>query len=170
MKAGAVFAVLSLFVALAGCAKYSVECELVLQPRVMISSGSAIDTPAYMARAYVYYIEQNDIRDSNWRPESYADADAGLVRHRTTGEVRSHGLTGTQSPEDSYIHIVVSKSPVLLVAVDPINRFYAYRTFEYQVPLERILIPVSFKIWQKESRKEEGWTIIGEASENTQGE
>lgn len=154
-------------VALAGCTKYSVECELVVQPRVMISAGSGSSTPAYMARVYAWYIDDKDI--ANWRPGSYADAEAGLVRHRTTGEVRSHGLmavqrTDFQSVEDSYVHLIISRSPVLLVAVDPVNRFYGYRKFEYKVPWDRALVPVTFKTWQL-SYDEYGWKMISELSE-----
>ncbi len=80
--------------ALAGCTKYNVECELVLQPRVMVSEGSNPLTPAYMARVYVWYIDKKEHLDHNWRPESYADAEMGVVRHRGTGEVWPFGLTG----------------------------------------------------------------------------
>jgi hypothetical protein len=151
--------------ALAGCTKYSVECELVVQPRVMVSQGSDPLTPAYMARVYVWYIDQKDFLDNPWRPASYADADAGIVRHRTSGEVRSHGLVGTQSQEDGYIHIPLTNSPVVLVAVDPINRYYAWRTFEFEIPLERVLLPVTFRTYYQETQipyREEEWTIMND--------
>jgi hypothetical protein len=157
-----------LTLALAGCKKYSVECELVVQPRVMVSQGSDPRTPAYMARVYVWYIDEKEHLNNPWRPASWADADAGIVRHRSTGEVRSHGLAGTQSEEDGYIHIPLTSSPVLLVAVDPINRFYAWRTFEFEIPLERVLVPVTFRTYYNTTQipyREEEWTVMSEEKE-----
>ncbi len=160
---------------LTSCTKYSVECELVVQPRVMVSSGSDPRNPAYMSRVYAWYVDEKDAYDMNWYPASYADAEAGLVRHRVTGEVRSHGLMGVQksdyqSVEESYVHLILTKSPVVLVAVDPINRIYAYRTFRFKIPLERIFVPVTFKTYQPGPYKENDWTIISEQSELPPGE
>ena len=107
----------------------------------------------------------------NWRPSSYADAAAGVIRHRTTGEGRSYSRMGEQDHSaeriDDYIHIPLTSSPVVLVAVDPVNRFYAYRKFEYKIPIEKILVPVTFKVWLWEQPyKENEWTVISERSEN----
>jgi hypothetical protein len=137
----------------------------VLKPRVEIVSGN--DAPAYMTRAYVYYINDREALEGSWRPGSYADAEAGLVRHRVSGEVRSHGLVGHQSDlEPYYITLTVSSSPMLIVVVDSINKFYAYRVFKYTMPLERILVPITFKVWQGEKPyRESEWTIVGEAYE-----
>ncbi len=154
---------------LTSCTKYSVECELIVQPRVMLTSGSAADTPAYLARVYAYYnigrVPQNQNDPPEWLPGSYADADAGIIRNTATGEVRFHSLAGTQA-EDNYVHLILTKSPVLLVAVDPVNRFYAWRTFEYEVPLERVLVPVVFRIYQWQQPYEDNkWRVISERSE-----
>lgn len=166
VASASLMALLSLF--FASCTKYTVECELVVQPYVKITQGSGDNTPAYLARAYVYYIEEKEFLNPNWRPESYADADAGIIRHRTTGEIRSHGLMAGQG-EDGFVRITVTSSPMLLVAVDPVNKFYAYRTFQYKIPLERILIPVTFKIYQgtQPYKETDGWTYAGEQNGDT---
>jgi hypothetical protein len=98
---------------------------------------------------------------------SYADAEAGLIRHRNSGEVRSHSITGVQSNEEPFhISLMVSSSPMLLVVVDPIDKFYAYRVFRYKMPLERILVPVTFQVWRWQAPYREGdWTIVSEQSE-----
>jgi hypothetical protein len=130
---------------------------------VEIIKGNAV--PAYRARVYACYIDETDARGVNWRPESYADAEGGLIRHRSTHEVRSHGLVGFQS-EDDNIYITLTSSPVVLVAVDPVNRFYAYRVFRYEMPLDRIYVPVVFKVWQWEQPYREGeWTVVSAQSE-----
>jgi hypothetical protein len=157
-------------VALAGCTKYPVECELVVQPRVMVSEGSDPLTPAYMARVYVWYINKKEHLDHKWRPESYTDAEAGVVRHRDTGEVWSFGLSGTQSGEKGYVHIPLTSSPVLLVAIDPVNKLYAWRTFEFRVPLESVLVPVTFRTYYRPEQfpyRDGDWTVLRSESENT---
>jgi hypothetical protein len=161
---GIIFALAALAV-LTGCKKFSVECDLVLQPRVMVSSGSDPRTPAYMARAYVFYIDEKEYRNPSWRPASYADAEAGIIRNTRTDEVRSYNLAGAQG-EDTYVHLVLTKSPIVLVAVDPVNRFYAWRTFQYEIPLERIFVPVVFRTYQTTPYKESDWTFASEEDEN----
>jgi hypothetical protein len=156
---------LALGVVLASCARYDPECELVLQPRVMVSQGSDPLTPAYMARLYVWYITEREYLDNPWRPASWADAEAGVVRHRTSGEMRSFGLSGVQGEEDGFIHVPLTRSPVLLVAVDPVNRFYAWRTFEFKIPLERVLVPVTFRTYYNADQipyREEEWTVMSD--------
>jgi hypothetical protein len=138
----------------------------------MTSPASDALTPAYMVRVYATYISDADVLDEGvWRPESWADAEAGLVRHRTTGEVRSHGLMGVQDEEDTYVHLILTSSPVVLVAVDQMNKFYAYRVFRYEIPLETIRVPVTFKTWQWERPyKENEWTFVSAQSEITVNE
>ena len=160
-----IIATIFALMALAGCKKYSVECELIVQPYVMVTSGSDVHTPGHLIRVYVFYTDEKNYLNPEWRPGSWADAEAGIIRHRTTGEERSHGLVGTQSDEDGYIHITLTSSPMLLVAVDPVNKFYAWRTFKYEVPLERLFVPVSFKIYQP-PYKEFEWNVASERSEN----
>lgn len=155
---------------LAGCKAYSVECRLVVQPRVMISAGSDRLTPAYLARVYAWYVSEGDAEADegygNWAPGSYADAEAGVVRHRTTGEVRSFGLMGEQG-EDGYVRMTLTQSPVVLVAVDPVNRFYAWRVFEFPLPFrEPYYLPVTFRVYNASAEYEENdWTIVSLESE-----
>lgn len=155
------FAILGIILSsVVGCKKYSVECELVVQPRSMISSGSDSKTPAYLARVYAFYVTEVEARNLTWIPASYEDAEAGLITHRGTGEVRTHGLAGGQG-DDTYVRLTLTRSPAMLVAVDPVNRMYAYRAFKYEIPLhEPLYVPVTFKVYQSAAPyKENEWTV-----------
>jgi hypothetical protein len=121
---------------------------------------------AYMVRVYAFYIPENDlisIKDdtSKWAPSSYEDADAGIIRHIDTGDVRSFGLMGKQS-EDTYVHLTVSSSPVVLVAVDPVNKFYAYRAFDYLPPLrDPVRMVLQFRLYETAAEFENSnWTVV----------
>ncbi len=167
---GTIFAA-AILLALSGCVKYDPECELVVKPRALVARDSdEAASAAYMARVYVYYNVGRFEKDLlEWSPESYADADAGIIRNKRTGEVRSHSLVGTQSDEvpDYPVHLRLSSSPVVLVAVDPINRFYAWRSFEFELPIERIIIPVKFQLWRtNEQYKDSEWSVASEAYDN----
>jgi hypothetical protein len=151
---------------LTSCKKYSVECELVVRPYVKITSGSDDHTLGYLIRVYAFYTDEKDYLNPRWRPASWVNAEAGLIRNVATGEVRSHDLMGGQSPEDGYVHLTLTSSPMVLVAVDPVNKFYAWRTFKYEVPLERLYVPVSFEIYQSSYKKYE-WNVASEKSDNT---
>lgn len=151
---------------LTGCKKYSVECELVVQPYVMLTSGSDVHTPGYMVRVYAFYTDDKEYLNPNWWPASWADAEAGIIRHHATGEERSYSLSGEQSDEDGYIRLTLTSSPLVLVAVDPVNKFYAWRKFQYDIPLERLFVPVTFKTYQ-DPYKENEWYVASKRSENT---
>ncbi|MDR2891323.1 MAG: hypothetical protein LBV18_07025 [Alistipes sp.] len=168
MKISGYIVAVVLFLA-TGCSTFSPECELVVQPYAMVSSGSDIQTPAYMARVYAFYVDEREALEFSWQPDSYTDAEAGIVRHRTTGEVRSHGLAAGQG-DDDYIHLVLSSSPVLLVAIDPINGLCAWRVFKYQMPLERVFVPVTFKSYQSTPYKENEWTFMSKNDKNDETE
>ncbi len=145
---------------LGGCAKYNTDCELVVRPRVRpVQNSPQGGEAAYMVRVYTYYVSESD--KDGWAPQSYADADAGIVRNLDTGEVRGHDLMGEQG-DDTYIHITLSSSPVLLVAVDPIDRFYAWRVFEYEVPqIDPVTMVLRFQLWETRVQfTDSHWTMV----------
>ncbi len=98
-----------------------------------------------MVKMYAFYIPEGDIH--NWRPNSYAEAQAGIVTHQKSGKQRAHGLVAGQR-DDNYIHLVITKSPVLLVTVDEFDKMYAWRTFEYEIPAAKVYIPVHFSTYK----------------------
>ncbi len=78
----------------------------------------------------------------------------------------------TQSGEDGYVHLVLTSSPVVLVAVDPVNRFYAWRTFRYEMPMPRMEIPVRFLLWRPTAEQpwydDSEWRVVGAEYEQLQ--
>lgn len=157
-------------VVLAGCVKYTAECEVVVMPRRMIVESSPRDGAAYMVRIYVFYIGkgkiiETDIRD--WRPMSYSDAEAGVVTNEKTGKKRYAGFYREQG-DDSYVRLPLTSSPALLVAVNEMDGQYAWRSFEYDVPMPRIEIPLRFMLWKSTAETplysdQAGW-VVGSAA------
>lgn len=155
---------------LAGCADFSVECEFIVMPRTMIAQNSSPDTPSYRARVYAFYNVGKDRTqvEKEWAPASYADAEAGIIRHKGSGEIRSYSLMGEQG-DDTYVRLIMTSSPVVLVALDPVHRLYACGAFEYMPPMNRMQFPVHFQVWKQmeEYYKEGYWTIRSAMYEET---
>ncbi len=140
------------------CTKVSPECEIVVRPRLMVTDGSDPDTPAYGARVYAFYVEGNVSDIKLWRPDSRADAEAGIVTNSRTGEVRSFNLVGEQV-ESEDISLVVSRSPVVLVVVDPSSGMWAHRGVEYDIPLARLYLTARFRQEKPTPYNELEWTV-----------
>jgi hypothetical protein len=125
-----------------------------------------------MVRVYAFYISEKDKDGNKWAPASFADADAGIIRHVDTGQERSWGLMGVQGEEDDHIRLTLTNSPVVLVAVYNVNddRFYAYRTFEYKPPLrEQVRMIFRFQLWRTETTYTEiPWTFVNGNKEQEQ--
>lgn len=155
--------------ALAGCVKYSVDCRLAIRPRILTTQSSPADgQAAYMVRIYATYVPEAG--KERWAPESYADADAGIIRNMDSGAARSHGLMAEQAEGSETVDMTLSNSPVILVAVDPINRLYAYRYFEYKPPLrQEVLMTLRFLLWKPEARYVDSyWTVVNENMEEAE--
>lgn len=162
-----VFVAAAATLSLVGCAKYTTEMELVITPRSLVVASSPPDSPAYMITAYSYYIPEDDIE--NWAPQSYAEAEAGIIRNIVTGEARSHDFAREQD-EDTFIRFTLSSSPVLLLAVDPVNRFYAWREFEYPVPMASMTIVLRFQLYRTEARFVDlKWNIVNANLDENEG-
>lgn len=135
-------------------------------PRLSTAPGNPTGGTAFMVKMYAWYIPNGDIH--NWRPNSYAEAQAGIVTHATSGNKRSHNLVAGQGA-DNYVHIKITKSPVLLVAVDEFDEMYAWRTFEYEIPAPKVYIPVHFFTYRPTAENpsyDDGngknkWTVVG---------
>ncbi len=127
----------------AGCVKFDSECEFIIKPRwlpVSMNEQSSPDNPAYMVRVYAFYnVGKNPSEAERWRPRSFAQAEAGIIHHRTSDQRHSYSLVGEQG-DDKLVHLTMTSSPVVLVAVDPLNRFYAYGVFEYGIPMPQLEI------------------------------
>jgi hypothetical protein len=158
-------------VALVNCGGKGVyETDLIIRPRIKISEGSAdAGEPAYQMRLYAWYISDKEKKDNEWVASSWEDADGGIITNTRTGERRSFEFLAEQpqielaegeelKDEDTYIHLTLTRSPVFLVAVDPINRFYAYRTLEMPKPMSWMRLTLMIRTW-KEREKWLEWTV-----------
>jgi hypothetical protein len=147
-------------------------------PRRKAFASSPPDGKAYQVRIYVFYIGRGTkpaqfTEAENWRPLSYADAEAGIITNKYTGEVRSTEFFREQA-EDSYIYLPLTSSPVVLVAVNEYDKYYAWRAFKYESPMPRIVISVMFDL--KKSTAENpyfkdssnGWIVTAEQFETGQ--
>jgi hypothetical protein len=165
-----VFMLLSV-VALANCGGKAVyDTDLIIRPRIKISEGSAdAGEPAYQMRLYAWYISKGERMKNEWEARSWEDADAGIITNRRTGERRSFEFLATQpditlaegeelKDEDTYIHLTLTRSDVFLVAVDPVNRFWAYRPLEMPKPMPWMRLTLMIRTW-KEREEWFKWTV-----------
>ena len=149
-----------------GCTKFSAECDYTIMPRRLEVESSPRDGMAYQVRVYVFYMGEFEIdfKTNPWKPESWADADMGIVRNRNTGEVRVSSYVVEQG-EDNFIHAIVTSSPVMFVVVDEYDKMYAWGTFKYEIPMAQVWMPVQFQVWKKslaEPFRDGNWMVWGE--------
>lgn len=180
MKSGItyrIFVLLSL-AALAGCGKANYETDLIIRPRIRVAeSSSAAGEAAYQMRVYAWYIAKEE-KLNTWEAVSWEEADQGIITNIKTGEKRSFEFLREQpeieleegeqlNDEDTYIHFTLTRSPVFLVAVDPLNKFYAYRSLEMPKPMEWMRVTLMLQLWKKEKYKFLDWTIVNAKFEET---
>jgi hypothetical protein len=142
-------------------------------PRLMRVPSSPLTGRAYQVRIYAFYIGQgiklSDIEEAkNWRPASYTDAEAGILTNIRTREVRTTGFFREQD-DDGNIRMTFSSSPVVLVAVDAMNRYYAWRVFNFEIPFNYAEFPVRFQLYKSTLETPEyidlQWTVTSEKYE-----
>jgi hypothetical protein len=153
------------------CGKGDYETDLIIRPRIKIAEGSAdAGEPAYQMRVYAWYISKEEKMNNEWEAASWEDADAGIITNVRTGERRSFEFLASQpevelaegevlKDEDTYIHLWLTRSPVFLVAVDPLNRFYAYRSLEMPKPMPWMRLTLMIRTW-KEREKWLDWNVV----------
>lgn len=167
---------------LAGCGKANYETDLVIRPRIRrVDSSPAGGEAAYQMRVYAWYIGEGEKVDT-WKAESWEDADAGIITNIKTGEKRSFEFMQEQpeielgegevlDDEQTYLHFYLTRSPIFLVAVDPLNKFYAYRMLETPKPMPVQRVTLMLQLWRKEvSYKFLEWTIVNATKEKEQEE
>ena len=159
-----------------GCRKYTGECELTVKPRRLVVASSPDNGSAHQVRIYAFYIgqgtkESDVVEARNWRPMSYSDAEAGIITNIYTGETRSTGLFAEQG-DDYSVRLTLSSSPVVLVAVNAMDRYYAWRAFKYEIPMPRMEIVVRFLLYQSTAETPEyadaDWRVTSEQYETGQ--
>lgn len=166
--------------AAAGCGKADYNTDFVIRPRIRRVTSSPNDgEPAYQMRVYAWYINKSEQYD--WQCLSWDDADAGIITNRRTGETRSFEFLAEQpdfevaegeevNDPDTYIHFDFTRSDVFLLAVDPLNRFFAYRYIFIPKPMPRMQITLMMLLWQTGTYKYLEWTIVNWDHPNTETE
>lgn len=165
--------------AVCGCGKGDYDTLVTIRPRIMkVQSSPAGGEPAYMVRIYACYIAENEKTDT-WYVASYDDADAGIFTNKKTGERRSYSFMAEQpdiedigeDETETYVRFIFSRSPVLLVAVDPMNHFYAYRVLLVPTPMPDMQVTVRFVLWKPEvSFKDSDWVVVNGKKQEEQAE
>jgi hypothetical protein len=149
---------------------------LLIKPRRLVVDSSPKDGLAYDVRVYAFYIGQGikpgDIEAAkDWRPLSYSDAESGILTNIKTGEVRTTGFFREQD-EDHFIRMTLSSSPVVLVAVNAMDRYYAWRVFNYEIPMPHVEIVLRFLLNKSTAETPEYrdslWSVVAEKYETAQ--
>ncbi len=129
-----------------GCAKYTPDCEVIVMPRrAPVKASERKVEPAYQVKVFAYYMSEKEM--DKWAPKTYAQAQSGQVLNADTGEIRPYNLMAQQAG-DTYVHVTISNSPVMLVAVNEYDKFYAWRMLKYEIPTAKLEIVLRFMLWE----------------------
>lgn len=156
--------------ALCGCGKANYNTDFTIRPRIRrVESSPDGGEPAYQMRAYAWYIAESE--QTQWMCASWDDAQSGIITNRLTGEQRVFEFL-SQQPDfeveegeqvydpDTYIHFDLTRSYVFLLAVDPLNRFYAYRYQYIPKPMPYMEITLMLQLWRTGTYEYLKWTIV----------
>ena len=108
------------------------------------------------------YAFQADTMD--WKIESYDDAVAGRLKHKTNTAKRKDSPDFKAYAEDTGLFgMTIKGSPLMVVAVDRVNKLYAYTKqepdFEGQEPVWKVV----FRPWKREKvSMDNGWCVVNE--------
>lgn len=147
---------------LAGCFKeVSMRTDVVLKPWVQAESNGelqGVEDPV----AWAFEADT-----AQWTVASYADALAGRLTDKRTGAEGPRPVEGAlmriDSVEIDLVSMHVERSPVVLVAVDPVNRLYGYRQLELGENLSPLWVSVVFRPWRLMRKYVDGaWRMVNE--------
>ena len=149
----------------AGCFKStSYDTEYVLRPYVQTENQGPF-TSLGGVRAYAFAADT-----SGWTVASYDDALEGVLTSRRAAGERMDDPVAVSAPcppsadfpnSMDWIAMHTDRSSLLVVAVDPRYRLYAYRQQSFAENLSPYYVSINFRPW-RESYAENGWTVINE--------
>lgn len=149
-----------------GCfKKVTTDTTLIIKTLVESTSGGGT-IPTNEAFGYIYYADSED-----WTIASYADAEAKVVTHISTGEKRTIPDVESEPYQqegwsDCYIAMPQTKSPALVVVVHPVVQMYAYMwRYNEAENLHNTYLTLIFHTWKTEeynegSKKGHMWTVV----------
>ena len=117
-------------------------------------------------KAYAFVADTTD-----WYIASYDDAAAGrILRKQGTEERTTPNFQAYYEGDSGLFGMEVTATPLLAVAVDRVNRIYAYTKLVPDLGGEPPVWPLVFRPWRQLRRWEEaGWQFVDESVSETPG-
>ncbi len=105
---------------------------------------------------YAYYVDTVE-----WRIASYDDAVEGRITNKLTGRtLETPDVWGAfNSSQEFQCSLVLTESPAMIVAVDPVAKRYAYRSYELPVNLPRVDTKLYMAAWRP-THTSSGWVVV----------
>jgi len=165
MKKGLTYLCACLPLLAAGCFKeVGTQTDLVLKPWLQHESGAPFEADS----AVIAYAFEADT--ARWTVASYENARNGILTARNGSETRT-GIRGERYGEDSIrtpmLRMHLERNPVILLAVDTVQRLYGFRAQELGENLSPLYVSVVFRPWRQMRLYEDGaWIMINDFYED----
>ncbi len=156
------------------CAFWAVSCyddvtldtEYVLKPFVRVLSDQAIE-PQSGVVVYAFGVDS-----TSWQVASYDDALEGILTSKSDPSDKMSTPLAVGAPytpidtlpeSATWLTMSIQQPSVMLVAVDPANKLYAYRQQTLVENLDFIYVSVLFQPWRESNKFQEGsWWILND--------
>lgn len=155
--------ILAVSVLLGGCfKKVSYDTNYVLKPMRQGASGEVF-LPVEGAVAYAFAADT-----AQWTVASYDDALAGILTSRSDPALKNATPIATAEPfemegAEGWIHMQLSSESQFVLAVDPVDRLYAYTQQTLGENLPDLYVSLPFKPWKEGNFYKEGnWLYFNE--------
>ena len=162
MKAKRILPLLAAAALFAGCFKdVSYKTNYVLKPLAQAQTVDPIE-PFEGLKAYAF-----DADTVFYTVASYEDALNGVIARKDDLSDRIASPAATAEPcvregTVGWVQMPLSAETQMVVAVDPINKVYAYTQQELDVNLPNLYVSLIFKPWKGFSYKEGNWSFYNE--------
>lgn len=135
-----------------------------LKPMVQLTETQTTASPLSDAMVYAYAVDT-----TLWRIASYADALAGVITSKENPSERLDAPTyrasvSTESPAGAeWWDLVVTDETLMVVAVDPANKLYAYAKQTVSPASRPVEATITFRPWRPATIYTEGaWRMVNE--------
>ena len=162
MKAKRILPLLAAAALLAGCFKdVSYKTNYVLKPLAQAQTVDPVE-PFEGLKAYAF-----DADTAFYTVASYEDARNGVIARMDDLSDRIASPVAAAEPcvregTVGWVQMPLSAETQMVVAVDPVNRVYAYTQQELDVNLPNLYVSLIFKPWKGFSYKEGNWSFYNE--------
>jgi len=162
MKAKRILPLLAAAALLAGCFKdVSYKTNYVLKPLAQAQTVDPVE-PFEGLKAYAF-----DADTAFYTVASYEDALNGVIARKDDLSDRIASPVAAAEPcvregTVGWVQMPLSAETQMVVAVDPVNRVYAYTQQELDVNLPNLYVSLIFKPWKGFSYKEGNWSFYNE--------